>query len=345
MTEESNKAAPAATPGVPNNPAPTLSLPQDKGTGTASFGTSGNASEPTIDTNVQDSMSSSWDSSGAQELDVDPDGDTEVGLAGEGSEVTPKLPESGTDGEAEATTDGNTEPLPDFDHANEEVVAKYDSKYLKDADDGSGDKVINLDAFNEELAANYAEGKLDISANGRQYLKKVFGLPDAAIDTHLAGLKAKADAVDAQVYTAAGGQEAYESAHEWAKGGGYTDAQKAKFNEATKKAQKGDPSDLIEQTELLRSRFTAAGGKVTAQPQGQKPFGIRRSSSPARQAGDGAQTQRPAPKGPATDSSLFANAEEHRVAQEAALKSGDHKQMKAVSDKLRRSMQHKDWQG
>lgn len=332
-----NKISPNQ-PGMPANPVPTISVPVDRGGGTASFDNAASGSKATYEDAGAESVSQSFGE--PKELDVDPDADTEAALKGE---------PDGAAGEGEATTDGDKKPegdseaLPEFDHANDEVVAKYDEKYLMDAEDSSGDKVINLNAFNAEMNAIYAEtGKPDISPDGRAYLKKVFGIPDAAIDTHLAGLLAKAEQADNAIYGAVGGKETYDAAHAWATSGGYTDAQKASYNKAMESANKGDSTALLEQAELLKSRFAASGGKVAG---GSKAFGVRRGSSPARVAGDGAPSQRVAPKGPAADTAIYASSEQHRVAQNEAYASGDPAKIKAVSEKLRRSMASDTWQG
>jgi hypothetical protein len=279
---------------------------------------------------------------GPQELDVDPDGDTEAALAGDPTEAPAAKPEG--DG-AQTEEDAGAEApvaLPDFDHANDEVVSAYDAKYLKDVpEDQGGGKQLNLDAFNDEMNAIYAKtGKPDINPQSREYLKKVFGIPDSAIDTHLAGLTAAAKEADSKVYMAAGGEEAHTAAYEWAsKGGGYNEAQKASYNAAMEQARKGNLQPLLEQSELLAARFKASGGKVTTTEQPNAlAFGIRRGSSPARSAGDGAQAQKVTPRTPAVDSSTFANQEEHRVAQAEADASGDKAKIEAVRAKLRRSI-------
>lgn len=338
--------------GAPANPAPTLSIPVDRGSAVATFDTgAGTKSTPSVETGLADTRSASFGMDGKveqratpQELDVDPDGDTEAALKGEpdglGAEAaasTTKDPE----GSGAKDAEGGTEALPDFDHASDEVVSQYDAKYLKDLpEDQGGGKVLNLEAFNDEMNSIYSKtGKPDINPQSREYLKKVFGIPDSAIDTHLAGLTAAAKEADSKVYLAAGGEDAHTAAHEWATKGGYNEAQKASYNAAMEQAQKGNLQPLLEQSELLAARFKSSGGKVASEQPNARPFGIqRRGSSPARSAGDGAATQKLTPRTPVEDSSVYANQEAHRVAQAEADASGDKTKIDAVRAKLRRSI-------
>jgi hypothetical protein len=269
----------------------------------------------------------------------------------EGDELPPELQEgsngassaedgSGTESNSnEDTAETSAEPLPEFDAANEEVLAAYDARYMKDGDDGY--KVVNFDAFNAELAANFKDGKTDLDPGSRAWVKATIGVSDEMIDQHLEGLVSKAQANDAKVYAQVGGPEVFESLHAYAKEH-YSEAQKAAYNAAAEKAKKGDFSDLNEQLDLLSLRAQKAGFKgLPARAQATR---IRRPSSPVKSAGSNTNGASRTSQ-PAGDASIFKSSEEHRIAQNEALASKDNAKIAAVRAKLARSMQSKDWQG
>lgn len=238
----------------------------------------------------------------------EPDAPAEDAPAAETPEDEPAAPELDTD-------------LPDFDPASDEVRTAYDAKYLTEVD---GKQQLNLNAFNAEAEAHMAAGKLDINKGSREYIKDLMGIDDAGIDTYLSGLESRHTAKVTELYTLAGGSEAYESMLGWARGtGGYDAEAQAKFNSAVTKG--GEEAETA--IALLKSRFERAGGKVASKAS-VPSLGLRnrRPSSPARKA-DG----QPA----VSKVEGFKDQEAHRV---AMLEAGsDNSKVEAVRKRLRAS--------
>jgi hypothetical protein len=219
---------------------------------------------------------------------------------------------------AEEETPEETDPeaeLPEWDEANDEVNSAYDAKYIT-KDDGGKD-VLNFQAFNDEFAKDRGEGKRDLNAGTRQYLKDRFGISDKLIDSHLAGVIAQEEKI-ANVFhgqfgaTPEEGQKVYTEMFGWAKEN-FTPAQKDRYNAAMKEG--GEAAQ--EQIELLKTRFlTKNPGKASTTEAAERTIGLRkveRGVSPKKNATGGQSSQSAAP-------TPFANAEEHRVAQNEALK-------------------------
>lgn len=336
MTEEQNKGA----PGAPANPKPTVEVLAPSTFTTADMSRDGTAKVTSAE---EDSHSVNLGRDGkvipsareAQEAEGDelPEDLQGSDLDADIAEKSPPK-DASEDGAEEGTEDNPAGDLPEFDLASEETVKAYDAKYTMQ--DEAGDTVINLNAFNDELAANLKDGKTDLNPGSRAYLKKVFGISDGMINNHLRNLEAQAESYDASIRS----KFDYDGAIEWVKTG-YSDAQKASYNAALKDYQKtGDHSKLDEQLELLQLRFETANpaakkGATKETAPGQR-FRDRRPSSPEKQATKVTTT---ASKG----EDLFANSEDHRQAQHKAEQSGDPAQMRAVSEKLRRSMKQKGW--
>lgn len=234
--------------------------------------------------------------------------------------------------EPDADEPAEGEPLPAWDPENEEVAAAYDAKYIsKDAD---GNDELNFEAFNAEFLAKRAEGKIDINADSRAYLKARFGISDKVINQHLEGVVALEARAEEKTFLQFGatpeeGKAAFETMVAWGKEN-YSEAQRARYNAAIDKAKSGDDSELQEQFELLKTRYISKNpGKVPAaeaqEAQAAKKIGLqRRPVAPAKTTTNKATPQDTATVG-------FANAEEHRVAQAAALKLPAKEQAAALS--------------
>lgn len=210
--------------------------------------------------------------------------------------------------------------LPDFDPENEEVSAQYKERYL--TEDGS----LNFEAFNKSFYGNLQAGKTDLNANERAFVKQHMKVSDEAIDVYLNGVASKVKEADEAFYSAAGGKETYDAMFGWAVGeGGYTQAQKERFNAALK----AGGSELDEQVELLKTRY-AASGKAPA-PKAD-PKLERRKSSPSASATSAAPSA-PGPSGPEP----FASLAEFNKAQAAAHAANDIKAMREVDARMRAS--------
>lgn len=257
--------------------------------------------------------------------------------------------EDSPEGEASKTEDGeevkeeegdkpehSAIDLPTYDPANEEVSKQYADKYT--LEDGAA---INFEAFNESFYANLAKGLVDIHPDERAFIKDKFKISDGAVDSYLKGVAAQVqehrEAQDNAVYSTYGSKEGFEAAIAWATGdGGYTKAQKDRYNAALEAADKGDTSLLEEQVELLKNRFNASG-KAPAPKEDPKPVQkTRRASSPSASATAGAGVSQ---AGPAP----FSTYAEFTQAQAIAHNSGDRAAMKEVQERLKASP--KLWRG
>lgn len=264
---------------------------------------------------------------GSASIAVDPteaeiDADLAVQEAEDGAEPGNDAEDTTASGDDGAQTEPSEESaedpadLPDYNVDDEAVIAKYDEKYLKH--DEKGNAILDLDAFNAELNANYAEGKLDINEGSRQWVKDTFGVDDKAIDLYLQGLKTEADKIDNERYDQVGGKDAWDGLIEWGKAN-YTQEQQKRFNEAVHKGGE----EAKEQIELLKAR---AGGTS----QGKRPgLRNRRPSSPAKSAGGSSA--------PVSKVEPFATPEDHRVAMVEAEASNNLAKVEEVRKRLRAS--------
>jgi hypothetical protein len=259
--------------------------------------------------------------------------DVEAGLR-EGEE-----PDSAEAGKGEEEGSPNEEKpqsvaidLPDFDPEKPEVKEQYATKYL--TEDG---KALNFSAFNDSFYANLKAGLVDINPQERAFVKSEMGISDEAIDTYLGGLATQAGKLqeqqDTALFTAFGGgtadKDGYTAAFAWATGeGGYTAAQKERFNAALDAQASGDNSLMEEQVELLKVRFSASGkAPVKAEPTPAQK--VRRPVSPQASATGGAAA--------AGGAEPFATIEDFNKAQSEAYRSGDRKAMLEVSARMKAS--------
>lgn len=221
-----------------------------------------------------------------------------------------------------------------------EVAEKFAKRYWKK--DENGDDRLNINAFGPELQASIARGdeRPDISKGGRAWLKDTLGLSDQAIDQQIAGSMALRAQYREKLFQPFGGEEGYNAHFEWAKEN-YTDVQKARFDAAIKPG--ADPALLEEQMDLLKARAEKAGLKSTT-----KKAGDNNSNDdlPGRQYGPKGKRRPVSPKRSATGKTTpntsggvepFQTLEEHRKAQDAAMASGDPKQVDLVRKRLRAS--------
>jgi hypothetical protein len=235
------------------------------------------------------------------------DGKSKEGEPGDEEPKDPDGPEAG-DGEAKPY-----EPLPDYDPANEEVAAQYDTRFL--SEDAEGGQVLNTAAIADEIRANMAkpEGATERPNEGTyKWLKDKLGITRDMVDSHIEGEKAKFLQNKAAMDEVTGGEEVWNKKLAWAstqadgKPGGYTKEQVARFNEAMKKGG----ADAAEQIELLNERYAKATGSTAGKSATATKPGIgvqRRPASPAKSATTGANTQ----SGGAPSAKPFANKAEY----------------------------------
>lgn len=253
----------------------------------------------------------------------------------------PGKPQDGTDGEEVDTTAGDDKPdtdepaaeLPEWDPASEEVSAAYDGKYIT-KDEGGAD-VLNFEAFNEEFAKDRGEGKRDLNAGTRKFLKDRFGISDKLIDSHLAGVIAQEqqarDILHKQfAATPEEGEKTFNAMTTWAKEN-FTQAQKDRYNAGMRAGGEA----ALEQIELLKTRY------LTKNPNG---LGKQESTEPGKKPGIGLQRRAASPQKNATSGETsrqisvqpFANAEEHRIAQNEALRLTGKEQTEKLAEVRKR---------
>lgn len=251
-----------------------------------------------------------------------PEGDEEQETPSDDAET----PEGEAAGEEDAPeTEGDDtapEPLPDFDLDNEDVVAKYDAKYI--TPEGKLDVTGSL---SEEFWANYDPAnpsKPGLGENTYKYLEERFGLDRAAVIEVEQGQVARQQKQQQEFYQRVGGKARYEAAVNWGRAN-YTPEQQAAFNAAR---QKGGTA-FDDAVDALLHRY----GKVAPQQQQGRRGPPRRPSTPSRDAtgksGVGGSS------GQARD--VFASAAEYNAAIAEARKSGDAKKVEAVRAKGKRS--------
>ncbi|MBK3400429.1 hypothetical protein [Methylobacterium ajmalii] len=206
--------------------------------------------------------------------------DTELdfgsGLGPEDQEDEEDLPE--TTPEDEDKPEGDDEPsegdLPDYDPDNEETKAAYDKKYFTD-----GGKV-NLQVLSAEYFTNAEKGedKAGLNAGTYAYLEDTLGLDKAAVQEIERGQLALRDQATQAFYTKVGGKEGYEAALAWAKDGGYSEAQRQRYNALLAKGG----ADFEDAAEALMARYAKATGKAAPEAGRRGPPRGRRPSSPQR---------------------------------------------------------------
>lgn len=222
-------------------------------------------------------------------------------------------------------------PLPDFDDANEEVVAAYEERFL------TPEGFPNQEALGAIIAANAAKegGKPVLGDNEYAFLEKR-GYPKAIVDDHIAGQIALQAKKEEAFQTYMGGPGAFEAMSEWASGT-YTDAQKGRFNTIMNDREASEEAKQ-EQLDLLKSRFAAAGQKFTAPKKEAAPE--RRPAPPAppkRALSPEVSTSSSAAAGGRAGPEPFRDAAEHRKAQAAAIREGDKSKIDLVRKRLQAS--------
>lgn len=242
----------------------------------------------------------------------------------------------------ETPTEEAASDLPEWNPEDEAVSAAYDAKYVTTEEDGT--PALNFEAFNEQYlkdrgANDDGSPKRDIDAATREYLKHRFGISAKIIDAHIQGLQAQErEAVNIFhsqfAETPAEGKAIYDKMLAWGKEN-FTPAQRARYNAG----MKAGGEEAMEQIELLKTRFITKNPAealnvtkkvledattTTTKQLGFKPGGKVREVSPAKSAtANGGTSRGPQP---------FANAEEHRKAQSAALKLPRGEVANAIAD-------------
>lgn len=202
-------------------------------------------SKPQVKTTTAEGATAEFDDDGVKVHESDK---ASAQAGKDGSKADGEGGAEGKDG-AEAAHD-----LPAFDANNQEVVQQYTAAYI------SQDGEPNLDA----LSAVWFKGaSKDASGNWTGALPDdVYsfldsqGYPKGLVKSVEAGQVALLQQQEQAVYARAGGAENLQKALEWARKGGYTDTQKARYNDLVVKGR--DKEAASEQIDLLMQRFNAA---------------------------------------------------------------------------------------
>ncbi|MCC5780541.1 hypothetical protein H7H48_15880 [Nitratireductor sp. B36] len=211
-------------------------------------------------------------------------------------------PEGGADetdqeeDELEEGSDEVDEDLGDFDPEDEEVVGKFDAKYL--LEDGSLDAE---GALSKEFFANQEKGIEGLNESTYAYLaskginKATVKQVEAMAATNAEAAKKSVSSDDMKLMSAVGGPDALKAALSWGKQGGYDEAAQKRFNKIMNGKDFAAKQDAVE---ALMARYQKANPP-------EKP------RLPARDAtkGQGKRT---------TGLKPFASREEYRKARDAA---------------------------
>lgn len=161
--------------------------------------------------------------------------------------------QEGGEGAAEANQEAHD--LPAFDANNQEVVEQYTTAYIKE----NGEP--NIDALS---SAWFKNAKQDASGNWEGSLPDdvytyldTQGFPKDLVKSVEAGQIALLQQQQTSLYARAGGADNLKKAVEWGKGGGYTEAQRARFNSLVNGR---DNAAALDQIDLLMQRYQAATG-------------------------------------------------------------------------------------
>lgn len=216
-----------------------------------------------------------------QSLDLgsQPEGEEKSPPEGEEPEGDAPEPKDGEEGSAEeeaTPAEGEVPSLGEFDPENPEIVAKFDERFIN-KEDGT----LNENAIGEEFWSDYEKlspedrAKADLRPETRAFLKSTYKVSDAFIDQTRDGLVALQRQTDDAFSEPFGGRDKVEAMMAWAREGGYTEEQRAAFNDLRKT---GGPA-FKDALELMASRHAAATTK---------PVVPGRRSSPERSATGGA---------------------------------------------------------
>lgn len=256
--------------------------------------------------------------------DTGDEGDDGLETEVEGDEDTPGADQT-DDGEGgEADDDGGAadeDALPDYNPEDPATVEAYESRLLQN------DGTPNLDAISAQWFKNAAgdptKGKLDEGTY--EFLEGRYGLSREQIKELEAGQVARQSQGANAVYERAGGKPALDAAVAWGKQGGYTDAQRKRFNAAM---NSGDPEAVADAVDALMSRYGKANPGRGRRPVPPSAQGRSRPASPQRDVTEGRRA--PGVKG-------YASNAEYSAASRAARRSGDRVAMEETRKRLRAS--------
>lgn len=206
-------------------------------------------------------------------------GDDTTNTEDDDTEATAADEEQGDDQDDAGDDDGGEE-LPEFKADDKDVVDKYRSAYVNEG---------RLDT--DKLSSEFWSNKTDDSAGSLNegtyaFLEDQFGLAKSDVKDIEQALVARREAAELALVERAGGADQLNAALEWARGGGYTESARDRFNKAVGSS---DGEVRNEAIDLLIDRYTKANAKPSSK--------LR----PSKKPGGGADPNAPVPvKGYAT---------------------------------------------
>ena len=211
--------------------------------------------------------------------------------------------------DAEKVIEAELEDLGEWKPGDPALQEKFDSRYFTEGK-------LNSEALTKEFWANATEDKPGALKEATyEYLRDTLGVTKAFCQEVERGLVAEGKARNEQFYSTVGGKERFEAAVAWGKSGGYTPAQRARFN----KLQAAGGEDFTDAVEALMARFTKANPESAPAPTPRRgppkagDAGERRRSSPERSVTSG-------PGGGANGGDTFPDYASYQTAWSAALR-------------------------
>lgn len=196
------------------------------------------------------------DEGSSLELDIttgplDDEGDEDAGEQAAKEEPEDTTAEEPNDGEEDKDEGEAPAELPPFKADDEEVIKAYKDAYAPNGE-------LNIHRLSDEFWAG-GDPKANIPGTLKEdtyaFLEKTYGLKKADVKDIEAGLVLKHQGETEKVLAVAGGAEGFNAALAWAKSGGYSKDQLARFE---KLSNSKDLADRQEAVELLAERFKKA---------------------------------------------------------------------------------------
>jgi hypothetical protein len=206
-------------------------------------------------------------------------------------------------------------------------MEKFDARYFKDGK-------LDQAALSTEFWANFAKAEdksaVTLNASTLGYLNDRLGLAPEFVKEVCDSLVAKQTVQEESLYATIGGKDAFETMVKWGKEGGYTPAQRERFN----KALKAGGADLEDALVALQARYQKANPDAAKPTTPPRP---PRASTPQRNA-----TAAAGGTGAASAGDTFATKAEYSkawseglAAQKAASTPQEKREARANLDKLR----------
>lgn len=267
---------------------------------------------------------------------------TSYEFRGDGKKPGEEAEKPGAEGEAPAEGVEANEPageaeedLGEWKRDDPDSQAKFEARYFKDGGE------LNRDALSKEFWESHAKDPktAGLKPTTYEFLKDTLGIGKEMVKEVEAALVIQASTVAETFYKTVGGKERFEQAVTWGRDGGYTPAQRERFN----KARDAGGVEFEEAVEALMSRFNRAHPQPQQQQRRGPPQQQRRQSSPERTATSGGAA------GGAPEGQGFKSREEYlevwqkALAEEKAAKPGEEKRTarKKLDDLRRRARQHR----